>query len=226
MFKKYRFQRYGLLTLVIIFAIWGAGCARFKAPHKKLDYSIYSPEGTAARNGQYVIGARDTLEIRIWRCSELDSQQQVRPEDGNVTLPLIGDVKASGLTPKELAKAISKRMAEYVKQPRVAVGVKAFGDKKVFLLGEVAMQGTYRLEKNDRIIDLIGKARGFTDSALPKCTYIIRGGYDDPKMVRVNLARLIHKGDITQNVYLMEGDIVYVPQSIPVDVLCGKTRDS
>ena len=213
MFKKYRFQRYGTLVLIIMFAVWSAGCARLKAPHKKLGYSVYSPEGTAVRDGQYVIGARDTLEIRIWRCPELDSLQKVRPEDGNITIPLIGDVEASGLTPKELAKVISKRMAEYVKEPRVAVGVKSFGDKKVFVLGEVATQGTFRLDKNDRIIDLIGKAHGFTDAALPKCTYIIRGGYDDPKMIRVNLARLIHKGDITQNVYLMEGDIVYVPQS-------------
>jgi len=212
MFKQNKFYRSAVVLLVIT-VLTVSGCARFKAPNKKLDRSIYSPEGTMLTEGQYTVGVRDELEVFVWRCPELDTTAIVRPEDGKITLPLIGDVRAVGLTPKDLAKSISDKMAYYVKEPRVAVGVKKFGDKKVFVLGEVRVQGTYRLDRGDRIIDLIAKANGFSDGALPSCTYVIRGGYDDPKMIRVNLNRFIHRADTSQNIYLAEGDMVYVPRS-------------
>ena|GEM_PF-1514880 len=212
MIKNHRFQKSVLLVLAAVFLVCGTGCARFMSPRTKLDYSLYSPEGTVAAKGQYMIGVRDELEVIVWRCSELDSIVIVRPADGNITLPLIGDLRAEGLTPKELAESISDKMARYVKEPRIAVGVKKFGEKKVFVMGEIGRQGTFRLEKEDRIIDLIARAGGFTDNAVPACIHIIRGGYHDPKLVRVNLARLIHRADISQNVYLKEGDIVYVPE--------------
>ena len=189
-----------------------SGCSRFAAPRGRLDRSIYAPEGTAGSGGQYTIGVRDELEIFVWRCPELDCTVIVRPTDGRITLPLINDVKADGLTPRELAESISDKMAFYVKEPRVAVGVKKFGDKKVFILGQVLGQGVYHLEKEDRIIDIIARAGGFTASAVPSCTYIVRGNYEHSEIVRVNLGRFIHRGDVTQNVYLKEGDIVYVPE--------------
>jgi polysaccharide export outer membrane protein len=183
------------------------------SPRSKLDRSLYSPPGTIASEGKYVIGVRDQLEIIVWRCPELDTETRVRPEDGMVTVPLIGDVKAAGKTPKELAKAISGKMGYYVKDPRIAVGVKKFGNKKVFIMGQVLKPGVFEIERGDRIMDVLARAGGFNDNAIPSCTYIIRGGYEDPEIVRVNLARLLHKGDISQNVYLMESDIVYVPES-------------
>ncbi|MDD5633941.1 MAG: polysaccharide biosynthesis/export family protein [Candidatus Omnitrophica bacterium] len=204
---------YSYVILVMMFAVFVSGCGRWNAPKKNLDFSVYSPPGTIASEGKYYIGSRDELEVFVWRCPELDSTVIVRPEDGNITLPLVGDIKAAGLTPKELAESISSKMAAYVKEPRIAVGVKKFGDKKVFILGQVLAQGTYRLEKEDRIIDLISRAGGFTDSAMSSATYVIRGGYNDPKIIRTNVARLIKKGDISQNIYLMEGDIIYVPET-------------
>ncbi|MEA3488858.1 MAG: polysaccharide biosynthesis/export family protein [Candidatus Omnitrophota bacterium] len=181
------------------------------APRGKLEYPVYSPHQSVSSSGQYVIGVRDELDVAVWKCPELDITALVRPEDGCITMPLIGDVRADGLTPKELANAISKKMAYYVKDPRVAVGVRTIGDKKVIVMGEVPEQGMYKLQREDRIIELIARAGGFTGSAVPSCTYIVRGGYYDPEIVRVNLARLIYQGDVTQNVYLLEGDIVYVP---------------
>ncbi len=203
-----------VLAMTVMVALGGAGCARTAAPRGKLDYSLYAPEGSMISEGQYVIGVRDELDVFVWRCPELDSSVTVRPEDGKITLPLIGDVKAAGLTPKQLAKSISKRMEYYVKEPKIAVGVKKFGEKKVYIMGEVISQGTYRLERSDRIIDLITRAGGFTPDAVPSTTYIVRGNYHDHKTVRVNLARLLHEGDMTQNVYLEEGDIVYVPEDL------------
>ncbi|MBD3296779.1 MAG: hypothetical protein GF392_05370 [Candidatus Omnitrophica bacterium] len=204
-----------VLRVAALVLLLGAlsGCSRFQAPSTRLDYDVYNPEGSVSSRGQYVIGVRDEIEVLVWRCPELDQIVVVRPEDGMVTIPLIGDVKASGLTPRELAEKISSRLAYYVKEPRVAVGVKQFGSKKVFIMGQVLANGTYKLERGDRMIDLITRAGGLTDNAVPSTTYIVRGGYEEHSIIRVNLGRLLHKGDMTQNVYLEEGDIVYVPMS-------------
>lgn len=212
MFKQKNSKLVLVLTAFLMFSTALTGCARIKAPHSKLDYSTYSPEGALTFEGKYIIGVRDTLEIFIWRCPELDSTVMVRPEDGKISMPLIGDVRAVGLTPEELAKSVSGKMAYYVKDPKVAVGIKKIGDKKVFVLGEVASPGTYELGRSDRIIDVVGKARGFRESASISTTYIVRGDYHNPEVVRVNLARLIENGDISQNVLLEEGDIVYIPR--------------
>ncbi|MGB2630624.1 MAG: polysaccharide biosynthesis/export family protein [Candidatus Omnitrophota bacterium] len=213
MSKKERLCNILLFLLIVSVCLGSAGCSRFQKPSKPLDYSLYNPETAVSGTGEYVIGVRDTLEIAVWRCPELDSTVTVRPEDGKITIPLVGEVKAKGLTPRELALEISRKIAYYVKEPRIAVGVSKIGDKKVFLLGEVGKNGSFRLERGDRIIDLITRAGGFTEDAVPSCTHIVRGGFDDSKIIRVNLARLIHKADISQNIYLEEGDIVYVPET-------------
>jgi len=163
--------------------------------------------------GEYTIGVRDELEIAVWRCPELNKMVTVRAEDGKITMPLIGDIEAKDLTPKELANAISKKLAHYIKEPRVAVGVKKFGTKTVYLMGSVLGQGSVTLPREGRILDAVGRVGGLTVNAVPSTTYIVRGGYYDSRIIRVNLGRLIHKGDMTQNVYLLDGDLIYVPVS-------------
>ncbi len=209
--KKYIFTI--LVFVSAFFCLSVSGCSRMAVPNKPLDYEIYSPPGTISGEGQYIIGLRDELEVLIWRCPELDSEVTVRAEDGNITLPLIGDVKAEGKTPRQLAEVIGKKMARFVKEPRIAVGVKKFGEKKVILLGEVMGPGAYRVERGDRIIDLISRAGGFTEYAIPSATYVVRGGYEKAEVIRVNMGRLIHEADLSQNIYLMENDIVVVPES-------------
>ena len=210
--KKYYYNKFSVFV-VLLLIMFLTGCSRMAVPNKPLDFNVYNPPGTISGEGQYVVGVRDELEIIVWRCPELDSEVVVRPEDGNITLSLIGDVKAAGRTPQQLAEAIGKKLAYFVKEPRVAVGVKKFGEKKVVLMGEVYGQGAYKLERGDRIIDLISRAGGYTKYAIPSCTFIVRGGYEKAEIIRVNLGRLIYQGDLSQNVYLMENDIVYVPEA-------------
>ncbi|MDP8299333.1 MAG: polysaccharide biosynthesis/export family protein [Candidatus Tantalella remota] len=202
-----------VVAVLIPMMILSSGCTSIKAPETKLDRSIYSPEGTIDAGGRYAINVRDELEISVWRCPELSSTVVVRPQDGGITLPLVGDVKAAGKTPRELAQAISKKMAYYVKEPRVAVGIKEFGDKKVYIMGDVVMQGSYYLESGDRLIDLLTRSGGFTEDSSPAATYVIRGTYDDPQIIRANVERLLLRADISQNIYLMEGDIIVVPSN-------------
>ena len=211
MINSRKSQRFVLLILVGVMLVSFTGCARLLAPRTKLKHDVYSPEDVVSPTGQYVIGVRDELEVVVWRCPELDSKVVVRPEDGNVTIPLIGDVKADGRTPKQLAEAISEKLAHYVKEPRVAVGVMKFGEKKVYIMGQVRGPGAYQLDRSDRIMDIISRAGGFNDNAVPSAVWIVRGGYYNPETIRVNIGRLYYKSDTTQNVYLKEGDIVFVP---------------
>jgi len=213
MFINSKFQKPFFIVIVLIFLLSNAGCTRFAAPQGKLPYSLYAPPGTMLAKGEYTIGVRDQLEIAVWRCPELNRAVEVRAEDGKITMPLIGDIEAKNLTPKELANIISKKLAHYIKEPRVAVGVKKFGTKTVYLMGMVRGPGSVILPREGRILDAIGRAGGLTDNAVPSTTYIVRGGYYDSRIIRVNLGRLIHGGDMTQNVYLLEGDLVYVPIS-------------
>ena len=201
------------VTLLFIAAAFlsSSGCARFAAPNKKLKRAVYNPEGIISKGGQYVIGVRDEIEVAVWRCPELYTKATVRPEDGKISIPLIGDVQASGLTSQELADAIGEKLAYFVKEPSVAVRVLKLGEKKVYLLGQTLIQGAFRIDKGDRVIDVVAKGGGFNDNALASCAYIIRGGYDNNRIIRINLARLIVKGDTSQNVLLEEGDIVYIP---------------
>lgn len=204
-------RKLSVLAVIALCAGCFSGCSRFAAPATKLKPSVYNVDGVLSRTGQYTIGVRDELEIMVWKCPELDTRSIVRPSDGMVSVPLIGDVKAQGLTPQELAESIGEKMAYYVKEPRVAVRVSKFGEKKVFLLGEAMRPGAYRLERGDRILDLLANAGGFNDNALQQAVYVVRGGYFDSRIIRVNLGRLVHKGDMTQNIFLEEGDLVYIP---------------
>lgn len=209
---KRRITRLFALVLVVLMTCGLTGCARFQAPNRKLSLKTYNAEGAMSESGQYLIGVRDELEVIVWRCPELNATVDVRSEDGRITLPLIGDVEAKGLSPQQLADSISDKMAFYVKDPRIAVRVTGFGDKKVALLGQVMRAGTFRLPKGGRILDLLSDSGGFNDNAMKCGAYIVRGDYYDSRIIRVNLARLVHQGDKTQNVLLEDGDMVYIPE--------------
>lgn len=188
-----------------------SGCTRMAAPNYKLSAATYNLDGALNAAGQYVIGPRDEIELTVWKCPELTTRAMVRPADGMVSLPLIGDVKASGLSPQELADVVGEKISYYVKQPRLMIKVIKMGEKKVFIFGEVLRPGVFKLDKGDRVVDLLAMAGGFNDNALKSGAYVIRGGYSDSKVIRINLGRLIHKGDMTQNVFLEEGDVIYIP---------------
>ncbi|MBU1853386.1 MAG: polysaccharide export protein [Candidatus Omnitrophica bacterium] len=164
------------------------------------------------RMTEYMIGARDILEISVWQCEELCKEIKVRP-DGKISFPLVGDIKAHGLTPTELAEELTERLAIYVKEPKVSVGVKEFSGKKVFVLGEVANPGVYTLEHEAKIIDLISMAGGYTEDAILQSAKVIRGEPKEENVIIVDLVSLIERGDIDYNVFIREGDIVYIPKA-------------
>ncbi len=127
--------------------------------------------GTASSS--YVIGPSDVLTVTVWKEPTLSGNILVRP-DGMITVPLVGDVQASGLTPLQLADQIAEKLKKYVQTPNVSVVVGEIHSKVIYLLGEVAKKGPVEMTSGMTLLDAIAAAGGLTDYANAKKIYILR----------------------------------------------------
>jgi polysaccharide export outer membrane protein len=130
----------------------------------------------------YSIGAGDTLDIIVWREDKISSQVQVRP-DGMITVALVGDVRAAGLTPEALAENIRSGLSRFIDSPNVVVRVAATGSRRYFIVGNVRAPGTYDLRPDQTFLQALAVAGGFTDFADKSGVRIIRqsGGAPPPQ---------------------------------------------
>jgi polysaccharide export outer membrane protein len=161
---------------------------------------------------EYKIGEDDNLKISVWQNADLDQEAIVRP-DGMISFPLIGDVKAVGLTIPQLDQEITKRLSEFVREPEVSISLRRIGGNRIILLGEVSSPGVYTLPGNRTILELIGKAGGFTRDSVPSSTILIRGGLSNPVPQRLNLSKVLNGKEFSkQNIILQAEDIVFVPK--------------
>jgi polysaccharide export outer membrane protein len=159
----------------------------------------------------YVIGADDVLAINVWKEPELSRSAPVRP-DGKVTLPLVGDIEASGNTPKQLQASIEKILEKYISRPVVTVIVQEVKSHKFSIVGEVQKPGTYPLTGPSTVLEGIAQAGGFREWAKIKDIIILR---TSPTGTREKLHfnyKSVIKGDSSrQNVQLQTGDTIVVP---------------
>jgi polysaccharide export outer membrane protein len=165
--------------------------------------------GEAAIPPGYVIGPMDVLEVLFWKDKDLSAEVIVRP-DGKITLPLINELQAGGVTPEQLRTAILEQAQRYVEDPSVVVRVKEIKSRQVYILGEVAKPGTYPLGGPTSVLQLIATAGGFNEFASTGDIVVIRGAADGPNRIRFNYKDVV-KGDLTQNIELKSGDTVVVP---------------
>jgi polysaccharide export outer membrane protein len=162
----------------------------------------------------------DLLEVLVWDEPDLSRMVTVRP-DGMITVPLIGDVKAAGLTTDEIRNELATALARLVREPNVTVIVQEIRSYRVFVLGEVNAQGLYRLKDASDLLASLSLAGGPTRLAVKSDIKIIRE-YQERKGAPVILSAsyddITKKGDIAQNVALKNGDIVWVPRILIGDV--------
>jgi polysaccharide biosynthesis/export protein len=158
----------------------------------------------------YVIGPEDVLSIQFWRDDQMSSDAVVRP-DGKITLRLLNDIEASGLTPPQLREVIAKAASKLLEDPTVTVIVKQINSRKVTVIGEVAKQGPQPLNGPLTVLGAIGQAGGFTDYADKEKILIIRteGGKQVPR--KFNYQEVVEGRKLEQNIFLLPGDIVTVP---------------
>ena len=180
------------------------GCGRTPLPPP--------PEPDIMSRPAYVIGASDVLAVRVWKNQELSLEQvPVRP-DGKISVPLVNDVQAAGLTTLQLKDVLTKALAEYVTNPEVTVVVIQMNSRRVFVLGEVTHPGPIPLVEDLRVLDAISAAGGFTTFANKRSIKVIRRQADGTGVeYRFNYNSYVSGGDPLSNLMLQNGDTIVVP---------------
>ncbi len=157
----------------------------------------------------YVIGAEDTLQITVWKEPTLSGTVPVRP-DGRISMVLLGDLPAAGMTPMHLAADIAQRLKKYIQDPSVSVVVLAVNSQRVFIIGEVGHVGAVSMTAGMTPLQAIAAAGGLSPFAHSKSIYILRGTGATQKKIPFNYKKAL-KGDDKQDVSLESGDTIVVP---------------
>jgi polysaccharide export outer membrane protein len=158
----------------------------------------------------FVIGDDDVLAINVWKEPDISRSIPVR-SDGKISLPLVGEVQAAGLTPLTLEKDIASKLKNYISEPEVTVMVQQVNSQKFNILGQVARPGSYVIANSPTVIDAIALAGGFRDFAKQKSIYVLRQGVSKDSRIPFNYKDVSQGKNMTQNIKLEPGDTVVVP---------------
>jgi polysaccharide biosynthesis/export protein len=158
---------------------------------------------------EYVIGPDDTLHIAVWKEADLSATLPVRP-DGKISLPLLNDVQAAGLTPQQLADSVTEKLKKYIADPRVTVVITGINSKRIYLVGEVLHTGATPLMPNMTVLQALSSA-GLNQFAKTKGIYILRTENGKQQKLAVNYHKLIKGEEIDHNYQLQPGDTIVVP---------------
>ncbi|MFP8919394.1 polysaccharide biosynthesis/export family protein [Megasphaera indica] len=176
--------------------------------------------GTACAE-EYYMRPGDELNIVVTQQQDLGNSSTnqspfvVRP-DGNVSFPLVGEIHAEGMTVSQFINVLQQGLARYIVDPDVSVNISKLGRVRVYVFGEVRKPGAVELEKGHTVIDAIGAAQGFTRDTAKKKIFLIH--QDQPKsLIPINLNNMLKTGDMSQNVTLREGDILYLTKNHRID---------
>lgn len=188
-----------ILALVAVTALWtGTACAE-----------------------EYYMRPGDELNIVVTQQQDLGNSSTnqspfvVRP-DGNVSFPLVGEIHAEGMTVSQFTDVLQQGLSRYIVDPDVSVNISKLGRVRVYVFGEVKKPGAVELEKGHTVIDAIGAAQGFTRDTAKKKIFLIH--QDQPKsLIPINLNNMLKTGDMSQNVTLREGDILYLTKNHRID---------
>jgi polysaccharide export outer membrane protein len=164
----------------------------------------------ATDDPNYLIGAQDVLDISVWKEPEVSRSVPVRP-DGKISLPLLNDVQAAGLTPTQLAAQITGGLKKYVANPQVTVIVTTMNSQRVYILGEVNRPGAYPLLPGMTILQALSSGGGFTQYANTKKIYLLRQVNGKQEKYPFNYKDAVAGRHAEQNVPLKAGDTIVVP---------------
>jgi polysaccharide export outer membrane protein len=194
-----------VLLIGTVFILGAAVCAQ-NSPSK--DSGSPKPPLPQA-SPSYVIGPDDTLYVNVWKEPDLTATLPVRA-DGMISLPLLNDVQASGLTPMQLAASITDKLKKFVSDPRVTVVVTQMNSQRVYVTGEVNHSGAMNLTPDMTVLQALSTA-GFSQFANTKGIYVLRSENGTQKKYPVNYKKLV-KGEASQQNYLLKpGDTIVVP---------------
>jgi polysaccharide export outer membrane protein len=163
----------------------------------------------ASSDSDYLIGADDTLRISVWKEPDLSEILPVRP-DGKISMPLLNDIPAAGLTPLQLKDSITEKLKKFIADPRVTVVVQAMNSRRIFVSGEVVHTGPMALLPHMTMLQALSQA-GFTQFANLKNIYLLRTEDGKQEKIAFNYKEVVKGNHPEQNIVLKPGDTVVVP---------------
>jgi len=163
----------------------------------------------SAAGATYTIGSADVLLVSVWKEPDLTATLPVRP-DGMISVPLLDDVQAAGLTPMQLAAILREKLKKYVADPRVTVVVTQMNSQRIYVMGEVLHTGAMPLVPGMTVLQALATS-GFTQFANTKAIYVLRSEKGKQEKIPVNYKALLRGESPEQNILLKPGDTIVVP---------------
>ncbi|MBI5575809.1 MAG: polysaccharide biosynthesis/export family protein [Deltaproteobacteria bacterium] len=167
------------------------------------------PAAAPVAGPEYRLGPEDILKVSVWENKDMTMDVAVRP-DGKISLPLVQDVQAEGLTAAELASSIHQKLKAFVVEPQVSVIVIQVNAPRIFVIGNVAKPGTYLLRSDVSILQALAQAGGFTQFASPRSIKLVRGTGKKQEVRKINYYNLLEE-EGEGNYMLKPGDTIVVP---------------
>lgn len=196
-----------LLCASLIAAVSATTLAQAQQPQGSTNQSSAVP--AAALPSDYVIGVEDVLSVVFWREKDMSADVIVRP-DGKISLPMLNDITAAGLTPEALADVVAKAGAKLVREPGATVIVKEIRSRKIYIIGEVSRPGTFQLGSEMTVLQALGEAGGFIEGADKGDVVIVRNEGGKERRFKFNYNDVVKGKNPAQNIRLLPGDMIIV----------------
>src|SRR5271155_3663010 len=202
------------LVTILWLTVWAipVGAQNESSPKQSAPPAMAEDEtkkaATTAPN--FVIGPQDVLDISVWKEPEVSRVVPVRP-DGKISLPLLNDVQAAGLTPAVLAAQITESLKKFVTSPQVTVIVTTINSQRIYILGEVTRPGAFPMLPGMTVLQGLSSAGGFTQFAKTKSIYVLRMEDGKQQKYPVNYKEVISGKHPEQDIALKAGDTIVVP---------------
>jgi polysaccharide export outer membrane protein len=205
-----KIMSFGIIGIGILLIYHSVAYPQTEKAEKEALLKKQAQAEVAADSENYIIGSEDILYIHIWKEEHLSRTVPVR-RDGIISLPLVDEIKAEGLTPLQLKEILAQRFKEFIGNPNITVMVMEANSFKVYLSGQIRNPGVYRLRSETSLLQIISMAGGFTDWANQKKILIIRKEGGKEKRITVNYKKIVKGEDPGSNVILKAGDTILVP---------------
>jgi polysaccharide export outer membrane protein len=205
--------------LALVFA---AGCATLQAAGKPVAAQSQAEEAAIqsalqqvqAQKTDYKISSADLLGITVFQQTDLDRKLRVS-QNGTITFPLVGTLKVGGLSVAEAEEALAKKLKDYIVSPQITIFIQEYGNKKVFVLGEVTKPGSFELPTESKltVLEAVSLAGGFAQLSAPDRTKVIRNVAGKSQIFTIVVSDITKRGEKDKDIALEPNDVVYVPQS-------------
>lgn len=203
-----RLRILAIFSLAVILSACASNAPKAPATAKKSE---------TPQDATYRIGVEDRVQVAVWRNPELSVEVPVRP-DGKISVPLAGDIQASGQTPMELAAAVKNKLSQYLREPHVSVIVTEMQSheylSRVRVTGAVRTPTSVPYRPGMTVLDAVLEAGGVNEFAAPNRTKVHRRAKGDSQVIPVALGRILHDGGMDTNIEVRPGDVVAVPERL------------